>query len=50
MSIDAFEKRDEIFKLRSKLELAEASRVSAEATFTIEESRQKLVEIYERKV
>ena len=47
MSIDAFERREEIFRLRAKLEWAEASRVSGEPTYTIEQSRQKLGEIYE---
>lgn len=44
MSIEAFEKREEIFKLRAKLEVAEQSRLSGEPTFTIAESRKRLKE------
>ncbi len=50
MSIDAFEKREETFRLRAKLELAEASRQAGDQTYTIEESRRRLNDIYERKV
>ena len=49
MSIEAFEKREEIIKLRSKIELAEKSRSAGEPTFTLEQSKQRLEEIYERK-
>lgn len=49
MSIEAFEKREEIIKLRAKIELAEKSRISGEPTFTLEQSKQRLEEIYERK-
>ncbi len=49
MSIEAFEKREEIIKLRSKIELAEKSRIAGEPTFTLEQSKQRLEEIYERK-
>ena len=48
MSIDAFERREETLKLRARLEVAEASRLSGEPTFTIEESRTRLEEIYGR--
>ena len=48
MSIDAFEKRDEIFRLRAKLELAEKSRLAGEPTYTMEESKQRLDKIYEQ--
>ncbi|MCL2164777.1 MAG: type II toxin-antitoxin system Phd/YefM family antitoxin [Oscillospiraceae bacterium] len=48
MSIDAFEKREEAIRLRAKLELAETSRVSGEPTYNIEQSRQRLEEIYGR--
>ena len=50
MSIEAFEKREEIIRLRAKLEFAETSRVSGEPTYTLEQSRQRLEEIYEQKV
>jgi len=46
MSIDAFERREEIFRLRAKLEQAESSRVSGESTYTLKQSRQKIEEIY----
>ena len=46
MSIDAFEKREEAIRLRAKLEAAEASRVSGEPTYTVEQSRKRLEEIY----
>jgi prevent-host-death family protein len=50
MSIEAFEKREEVIRLRAKLEMAEASRFSGDATYTIEQSRQRLEEIYGRTV
>jgi prevent-host-death family protein len=46
MSIEAFEKREEIIRLRTKLEIAETSRVSGEPTYNIEQSRQRLDIIY----
>lgn len=46
MSIDAFEKREEVMRLRAKLETAEASRVSGEPAFTLEQSRRRLKKIY----
>ena len=46
MSIEAFEKLEEVFRLRAKLEIAETSRVSGEPTHTIEQSRQQLEIIY----
>ena len=49
MSISAFEKREELLKLKAKLEAAEQSRLAGEAVFTIEESKRRLEEIYERK-
>ena len=48
MSIDAFERREENSRLRVRLEQAEASRISGEASYTIEQSQQKLEEIYEK--
>jgi hypothetical protein len=50
MSIDAFEKREEVIRLRAKLDSAELSRVSGEPTYTLEQSRQRLEEIYGQKV
>jgi prevent-host-death family protein len=46
MSIEAFEKREEVIRLKAKLEMAEVSRVSGEPTYTLEQSRQRLEEIY----
>ncbi len=46
MSIDAFERRDELLKLRAKLAAAEQSRISGQPAFSIEESRRRLEEIY----
>ena len=46
MSIDAFERRDEILKLRAKLAAAEQSRVSGQPAFSIAESHKRLEEIY----
>lgn len=46
MSIDAFEYRKEILKLRAKLAAAEQSRLSGEPGVSLEESRQQLDEIY----
>ena len=46
MSINAFERREEIYRLKAKLEAAEKSRISGEQTFSVEESRKRLDEIY----
>ena len=46
MSIEAFERREEVYKLRAALEIAEALRVSGEPTFTIEQSKKRLEAIY----
>ena len=46
MSIDAFERRDELLKLRAKLAAAEQSRISGQPAFSIGESRRRLEEIY----
>jgi len=50
MSIDAFERREELFRLRAKLEAAEQGRLSGLPTYTIEESRKRLENIYAGKV
>jgi len=44
MSIEAFEKRDQILKLRSKIEIAEQSRLSGETTVSLEEAKKRLEE------
>lgn len=48
MSIDAFERREELHKLRAKLAAAEQARVSGQPTVSAEESRKRLEAIYER--
>ena len=48
MSIEAFEQREESLKLRAKLEIAEAARLSGVPTYTLEESRKRLEAIYQR--
>lgn len=46
MSIDAFERREEILKLRARLAAAEQVRLSGEPGYSLEESRRRLEEIY----
>jgi prevent-host-death family protein len=46
MSIDAFERREEVLRLRAKLEAAEQSRLHGSPTYSIEESKQRLEAIY----
>ena len=46
MSIDAFERREEVLKLRAKLAAAEQSRLSGQPAVSIEESRKRLEDIY----
>lgn len=48
MSMEAFELREEIWKLRAKLEAAEAARLAGCPTYTLEESRKLVEEIYQR--
>ena len=48
MSIEAFERREETFRLRAKLEAAEQSRLHGEPAYSAEESRQRLEAIYAR--
>lgn len=45
MSIDVFEHREEILKLRTKLESAEQSRLSGQPAVSVEESRRRLEEM-----
>lgn len=49
MSIDAFERREEILKLRAKLAVAEQIRTSGQGGFSLEESRRRLEDIYGEK-
>ncbi len=44
MSIDAFEKREQILQLRSKVLQAEQERIGGAETFSISETRKKLSE------
>ncbi len=46
MSIDAFEKREETIRLKAKLDAAENSRLSSEATISVEDARRRLKEKY----
>ena len=48
MSIEAFERREETFRLRARLEAAERSRLAGAPTYTIEKSRKRLEAIYNR--
>lgn len=48
MSIDAFEKREEILKLKAKLSLAEESRLKGEKHYSLSESKKRLAKIYEK--
>lgn len=45
MSIDAFEKREEMIRLKAMLDAAEHSRLSG-ATISIEDARKRLAEMY----
>lgn len=46
MSIDAFEKREQLMRLRSKIMIAEQSRLSGEPTISLDEARKRLEEKY----
>lgn len=46
MSIEAFERRDEVFRLRARLAEADRSRLSGEPTYSLEQSRERLEGIY----
>ena len=48
MSIEAFEQREETLRLRARMEAAETARVSGAPAYTLEESRKRLEEIYQR--
>lgn len=45
-SMDAYERREELSRLRAKLEAAEQSRIVVTPTYTMAESRKRLDEIY----
>ena len=46
MGIDAFERREQVYKLKLKLAEAELSRLRGEPTISLEEARARLVEKY----
>lgn len=46
MSRETFEQREESIKLRAKLEAAEAARLANAPTYSLEESRKHLEELY----
>lgn len=46
MSIEAFERREELYRLKAKLAAAEQIRVSGQTGLTPEESRKRLEAIY----
>lgn len=46
MSIEAYERREEVLKLRAKIEAAEQARLSGQPAYSIEESRKRLEAIY----
>ncbi len=50
MSIEAFEKREQVLKLRSKIMAAENSRISGAPTISLEEARNRIEEKYNAKV
>jgi prevent-host-death family protein len=50
MSIEAFEKREQILKLRSKIMMAEAARLSNEPTVSLDEARKRLREKFNAEI
>lgn len=48
MSTEAFERREELIRLRVRLELIEQSRLAGEPTYTLEQSKNRLEKIYEQ--
>lgn len=50
MSIAAFEKREQILKLRSKIAIAEQSRLSGDPTISLDEARRRLESKYDAEV
>lgn len=46
MSIEAFEKREQLLKLKYKLAVAEKSRLSGEPAVSLEEAKKRLEEKY----
>lgn len=46
MSIEAFERREEIYRLRAKLDVAEQSRLNGSQTYTLDEAFSQVEEVY----
>ncbi len=46
MSYEAFERREELLRLKAKLEAAEQARLSGQTGFSLEASKARLEEIY----
>ena len=47
MSIDAFERREELIRLKAQLDAAEQSRLSGEPTVSTDEARKRLAKKYD---
>ena len=47
MSIDAFERREELIRLKAQLDAAEQSRLAGEPTVSIDEARKRLAKKYD---
>ena len=47
MSIEAFERREELYRLKARLAAAEQLRLNGEQGLTLEESRKQLEALYE---
>lgn len=47
MGIDAFERREQIYKLKLKIAEAELSRLKGEPTISVEEARERLAKKYD---
>jgi prevent-host-death family protein len=50
MSIEAFEKREQMLKLRSKIIMAEASRIAGEPAISLDDARKHLEQKYDAEV
>jgi len=50
MSIEAFERREELFRLRAKLDAAEQERLAGLPVYSIDQSRKRLEDIYEGRI
>jgi prevent-host-death family protein len=50
MSIEAFEKREQLLRLRSKLMIAEQSRLAGEPTVSLGDAKKRLDEKYDAEV